>query len=329
MASDNRHTSWSVVVRAMGCFAALVLAAPPALGQVRDQADPAAEAQARQLLVPTGESLKTTEETELTTTAPVAQGPSVVFSGEPLKLPPGETTESLAVKSGAEIMRKLGIVVPAGQRAEAGSREKDEPTTPTQLFDEEQVRRLIGDNPTVVYRVLYDDRVLPDPMIVPWIRNSVVLKDRFDEAVQLISEQKFREGKEALLAIEAEFPNSEYAAKGREIVRRLDEVAASIKPPEKRVETPKTGKAGPTPPPMEIRVDPNIKTTAIGYDSGNPRNSVVFINGESYRIGDAIRHYSDHRVVGVSEDAVTFEVEKLGQKKQITVKVIESDGTKK
>lgn len=293
--------------------AAPVTTAPAAVVPADAEAAKAAE----KLVAPPGAPVQSTENPEVGPGPIAVPTPSVQIAGDKLMVSDEQTSEIVDVKSGAELLKKLNIVAPP-KAVVKGVREVDE-TTPTELFRQEEVRRLLGESPTVVYQVVYDAKPLPDPMIIPWVRNAVVLKERFDEAVALLAQNRLQQGREALLAIITEFPNTEYARQAQELLAKLQEETAQPK------DRPAVVQATPTPAPIQIMVDPNIRVGSILVDAKNPEENRVMINGRAYRAGDVIRGFSNHRVVKVMEGTVVLEVEAMGQRKEFTIPIKRSE----
>ncbi|PKO19938.1 hypothetical protein CVU37_00235 [candidate division BRC1 bacterium HGW-BRC1-1] len=266
--------------------------------------DPSADIEARKRVAPTGTTLNVAGETEETT----ASGPGLrVVEG---KVVVGENdAEAAAVESMAQLIKQLNVV----KAAPVGSREVDE-TTPTQLFDDAQVRALLGEKPTVVYQVVYRDEPIPDPMVVPWVRNVAVLRERFDEAVDLVGRGRVSQGREMLQSIVTEFPDTDYATQARELVKKIDELQT---PQEigQLVATPTTEQT------IDIVVDPNLSIGSILVNPSDPSGSLVMIGGRSYSIGDTPRGFSNHKIMNVSEESVEVEVTVAGKTKLFTLPV--------
>lgn len=292
------------------------LSAPPEFRAAATPTPNPAEETAKKIVPAAGVSLRTTEQSDLGTTEEQAQAPSVRLSGRQLEAADGTTSEQLAVESAADLLTKLKIIAPK-RTANVGEREMDE-TTPTELFNDDEILRLIGKDPTVLYQVVYKATPIPDPMIVPWVRNAVVLKERFDEAIQLLAENKIDQGREALLDIETQFPESEYAVQAREIRERIKTITAQPTPKTTAVQ------ASVTATPMHFTVDPNVRISTVIADPASPEDNRVMINGRMYRIGDTIRDFPNHKVLGINDDVVTLEVEVSGQKKEFAVPVRQS-----
>ena len=268
-----------------------------------DPADEAVDMEAQKIVAPSGAPLTVVDEDAPTTVA----GPAVrMVDG---KLITDAEAEAAAVESMAQLIRQLNV---ARTPRAAGSREMDE-TTPTQLFDDKQVRGLLGDEPTVVYQVVYRDEPIPDPMVVPWIRNVAVLRERFDEAVESLSQGRVSQGREMLGSIVQEFPNTDYAAQSAALIKKIDELQTPQEI-QNLVATP-----GPREP--DIVVDPNLSIGSVLYNPSDPAGSRVMIGGRSYGVGDNPRGFSDHKIVNVTERSVEIEVTRRENTRRFTLPV--------
>ncbi len=283
--------------------------APSAAGEPTPSPDVQAVArEAARKVAPVGIPLQTTEQSELKTTSAMVAGPAVRVVGGKVASAQSEK-EAAAVDSMAQLIRQLNIVRP---QVAVGNREIDE-STPTQRFDEKQVRALLGDSPTVVYQVVYRNTPIPDPMIVPWIRNIAVLKERYDEAIDLLAKGRVTQGREALVSIVNEFPGTDYAGQAQALIRKIDELQTP--------EGIKSVVATPTTSGPDIVVDPNLSIGSVLFNPKNPTESRVMISGRSYGVGDNPRGFPGHRIVGVTDNSVDIQVERQGTKKVFTLKV--------
>jgi hypothetical protein len=309
---------WLVCVAVVG-MASLVAAqkaAPTqAGGELTTQivVSPEAAREAEKLVAPPGAKVQITEGAGLGPGETVVPTPAVQLRGGKLMVGNEQTSQVMDVSSGAELLRKLNIVAPPSA-LRRGAREMDE-TTPTELFRNEELRRLLGESPSVVYEVVYEGKPLPDPMIIPWVRNAMVLRERYEEAVALLAQNRLQQGREALLAIITEFPNTDYARQAQELLKKLEEESAQPKAPTAVVQ------ATPTPAPLQIMVDPAVRVGSILVDARNPDENRVMINGRAYKAGDVIRGFANHRVVKVLDGAVIIEVEAMGQRKEFTIPI--------
>lgn len=268
-----------------------------------------AEEEAQKIVPAPGTVMQSTENSSLGKTGTVAPAPSLNLNNDQLVLKEGETTESVAVKSGAELLKMLGL-----QQREAPKQSDDleinEDTT-NSLFDMSAVERLKGDKPTVVYRVVIEDKPLPDPMIVPWIRQAKMLQERFDKAVAMLASNQVDQGRQELLAIASDFPDSDYAVQARALLKKLDDLSKEEMPqPVIKEETTVT-----------VELSPNIQVGTIIVDPNDPAGSRAMISGRMYKVGDVINSAPGHRLVGISQTAVKIEVEQSGLKQTFDVPV--------
>ncbi len=313
MRLSKNFKTWSILYAAVVAFGAGAVAETTSpMGTKTDASDSGmvsneAAKEAAKLVAPPGARVRLAEDQPeaVIPAAPVkVEGDNVVVSN-------ASTSEVVEAKSGAELLKTLGLIAPPSQKRR-GDREIDE-TSGTRLFDNSEIRRLLGESPTVVYQVVYEEKPLPDPMIIPWVRNAVILKERLDEAVALLGNGRVQEGRQALLAIISEFPNSEIAQQAQAILQKLE--TDVLKPEGAQAMV----RATPTPPPVQIMVDPNVRISSILIDSRDPNENRVMINGRAYKAGDVIRGFSNHRVISVREGAVVIEVEAAGQRREFTI----------
>lgn len=239
----------------------------------------------------------------------VPEGGETSVTTEKPNTPDAVVTESLAIKSGGDLLVKLNIVAP--RKITPDSERESAETTPTQLIDTTQFERLLGQKPTVLYQVVYQGIALPDPMVIPWIKNEKVLRERFEDAVQMLAEQKIPQAKDALQAIESDFPESEPAKQAREILKKLEDYRKTT------AQAPKPGaKVVGTPAPAEPQPSVNLHIGSAVVVPGKPEDSMVMINQRGYKAGEVVRGLENHKVVRIGENSVTIEVEEKGRTKQ-------------
>lgn len=267
--------------------------------------------EAAQRIVPApGTQMQSTEDGTLVSAGgTVAAAPSLQVDENEVVLKDGETTETLAVASGAELLRLLGLQLRRDQGT--GPSELEE-TTATALFDVGAVRRLKGAEPTVVYRVVVDDTPLPDPMIVPWIRQAKLLQERFDRAVQLLGQNRVEAGRQELIGIMTDFPDTDYAKQAQALLAKLDDLSQPVAGPTVQVEDE---------PEVVVELSPNVSIGTVVVDPQDSSNNRAMIGGRAYKVGDSINAVSNHRVVGITDSVVQIEVEQSGVKKIFDVPV--------
>jgi hypothetical protein len=280
--------------------------ATPASGSATDYT---ADQSAQKIVPAPGTVLQSTQDSSLGRTEAIAPAPSLQLNNDQLILKEGETTETVAVKSGAELLRMLGI-----QKKEvkpAAELEMTEDTSNT-LFDVSAIERLKGSKPTVVYRVVVENTPLPDPMIVPWIRQAKLLQERFDKAVAMLGNNQVEQGRQELLAIATDFPDSDYAVQSLGLLKKLEDINRTEMPKPVIQEDKAT---------VTVELSPNIQVGTVIVDPADPTGNRVMINGHTYKVGDEIKGVTGHHLVGISENVVKIEVEQSGLKQTFDVPV--------
>lgn len=263
------------------------------------QADADAVKAASSIVAPAGAPMASTEFTSTQATAPTPPEIKPVTDAEIQK----------AAKDGADLIRILGLVPTTRGPEPLNAQDRE-------LFEqEEKARELLGDNPTVVYRIKFGEETLPDPMIVPWIEQASKLKDRFEQAVNSIAANKLSEARSELLAISTEFPDSEWGIQSALLLKKLENLKEGQTPVV--ADTPKT---------PEIVLDGPVKPTTILFDASNPDQSRVMILGRAYKVGQAIRQHPDHIVKAVRPNEIDIEVSRNNASKVFTIPVRQNAG---
>lgn len=264
--------------------------------------DSSADEAAQKIVPVPGTQMQSTEGGSLSSDAgTVAAEPSLKVDADQVVLKDGQSTEALAVSSGAELLKLLGLQ--RSKKTESTSSELDESTTST-LFDVDAIRRLKGSDPTVVYRVVINDTPLPDPMIVPWIRQAKLLQERFDRAVQYLGENKVDDGRQELLAIISDFPDTDYATQARALLGKLDDLNKPVAIPTAPMTEEKTT--------ITVELSPNVQIGTVIVDPQNPTGNRAMIGGRAYKTGDPISGIPSHKVVSINENVVQIEVQQSG-----------------
>lgn len=271
--------------------------------------DKSADDAARRIVPAPGTQMQSTEGGTLDNSAAVAAEPSLKVEEGGVVLQDGESTETLAVNSGAELLKLLGVQM----KKKSGDEplESDESTT-SSLFDVDAIRKLKGSEPTVIYRVVIDETPLPDPMIVPWIRQAKLLQERFDKAVQLLGENRVDEGRGELLGIITDFPDSDYARQSQALLTKLEDLSQPVAPQVVQEDKEAT---------VTVELSPNVQIGAVIVDPENPVGNRVMIGSKAYSTGDEISGIPGHRVIGITDSVIQIEVEQSGIKKIFDVPV--------
>jgi hypothetical protein len=314
MTSNNRRSSVSASAGFLKYLAVAVTAAGiqlPVSAQIEIAVDtttaglprntePAALSAVKSLVARAGSAMSSTEFGSYAASAPA---PPQIRSVD-------EAEIRQAARDGADLIRILGLV-PTKDGPRLGS-ELDR-----ELFEqEEKARELLGDNPTVVYRIKLGEETLPDPMIVPWIEGALRLQDRFEQAVNLIAGNKLMDARRELLDISTAYPDSEWGVQAATLLKKLDNLR----------EDPKSAITEEKPKTVEITLDGPVKPTTMLFDSVNPAQSRVMILGRAYRVGQSIRQHPDHFVKEIRASEIDIEVRRDNVTKVFTISVRPSAG---
>lgn len=101
---------------------------------------------------------------------------------------PAASHASVPLKGIEQYLAKLGITLSSNtsqddQKTDLGREsEEDEAMLATDLFKQDGLRRLLGDEP----RFIYDPAERPDPMLVPWVRRAAIFKEFSEVAEALV-----------------------------------------------------------------------------------------------------------------------------------------------
>ncbi|MBX7244206.1 MAG: hypothetical protein K1X53_01835 [Candidatus Sumerlaeaceae bacterium] len=278
------------------------------------------EKSAEKMVAPPNATGTSTENPELAPPAPVADGGQPVAENAETSVPsmadtsgpvPAQNVDPKDLKAAETILKNARISPVKRDRPQDGY-ESDE-TTPTQLFDDANARKMLSEEPTVVYQVVYQGIPLPDPMIIPWLKNRQVLKEKFDEAVDLLAQGQLVSARQKFLGIANEFPDTDFAKQALQLITDIDRFM------------PKNQVLPPAPAPVvvvtNIELDSNVKVSSVLIDNNNPAESLVMINGRGYKVGDTVRGFANHKVTGIEEGMVRIEVGVGGKTKEFEVPV--------
>jgi len=89
-----------------------------------------------------------------------------------------------------------------GTSAAQIQKESEEPEKPVNILDRPEVRRLLKDSPSFIY----NPKDLKDPMIVPWIRNTLLVKEFLDTMEEHLKRNRAQEAQTILRQIEELLP---------------------------------------------------------------------------------------------------------------------------
>jgi hypothetical protein len=107
-----------------------------------------------------------------------------------------------------------------GPKTDVG-KEIEEPRSPNKLFQSEQdIERLLGTKP----RFVYDPKDFPDPMIIPWIRRDVLVREILDVARKQAAQGNFATAKELLTRALRDYPDSRHISAVRDEIKKIEDM---------------------------------------------------------------------------------------------------------
>jgi hypothetical protein len=180
-------------------------------------------------------------------------------------------------------------------------RESDEdPTKPDAIFSDQGTReKLLGKAPKFVYIP-----VGQDPMIIPWIREQIVVKEKMDDALRLLEEAKKTKTLEpaqaaldALREIQTKYPNNDKANEVAALAQTIETFLAS--PPDEGY-GPASTKA---PLPEWVRKN----TTGVVLDRNTPSESIVLVGDFLLKRGDRVERFPAVVVKDILPQRVIYE----------------------
>jgi hypothetical protein len=200
--------------------------------------------------------------------------------------------------------------------------ESEEPQTPPNILENPQVRNLL--NPKSVF--IYNPRDLKDPMIVPWVRHSLLVKEFLGTLEKRIGEartdpRKIQEAKSIIKQIEELLPDvsdMELKKKSEDRLVKLQETLLQMESEPKGtlpIETPLP------PPSPEIVIPTWIKTNFSGV-IWHPKaeDRIALIGDEILKEGQKIPKYPDAVVQKINPTSVVIsfrgKTEELSVEKQ-------------
>jgi hypothetical protein len=171
-------------------------------------------------------------------------------------------------------------------------KESEEPALPKTLFKtKDDVRKLLGDEP----RFVYNPQRLPDPMIIPWVRREVIVREILELAREKLKEGKLKEAKQSLEQALKEYPESRYINEVRGELERIQKMLAGGYGPE-GVRTPQ----------VVLPQWVASHTAGVIVDQGNPAQSVVLVGDAILRVGDKVPNYEEVVVDDIKQKEVIF-----------------------
>lgn len=216
-------------------------------------------------------------------------------------------TDQLQVANASELLRLLGVM-PEKEKVESDERHQNLSAV---AISDSAVKRILGDNPAILYRVMDEEDPLIDPMIIPWIRNAVILRETLDEANALLAEGLVSQACEIWTLLANRFPDSDEGKIAKESLAKIQQLRSAAEA-KQSMDSKTTGttslldRAGAE---EAVELDKNIKLSLVVEDIEHPQNSYVMFGEKLYRNGDEIAgYYPKHIIKRVWEDSVEIEV---------------------
>ena len=171
-------------------------------------------------------------------------------------------------------------------------KESEEPEMPETLFrTKEDVRKLLGEEPKFVY----DPGDLPDPMIIPWVRREVIVRELIEMAQEKINEGYLQEAKKYLEEVLREYPGSRHIKEARTELNRVKKMLAEGYGPD-----------GVRRPRFVLPSWVVSNTSGVIVDKQDPTQSVVLVGDEILRNGEPVPDYDEVVVDEIKEKEVVY-----------------------
>lgn len=225
-------------------------------------------------------------------------------------------TEQLAVANSAELLKLLGVL--PQDLAQKKSNEKNERIDAA--VSEQQFQQMLGANPRVIYRTKENHETFTDPMIIPWIRNAVIVREMLYEVNLLLAAGKVTQACTVLKDIATKYPDTEETQYAKDTLVKIQQLRDKADA-QKLVAMQPEGESM-AHPVVEIVLDPNLVINSVMQDIQHPQDSIVIINGKLYHVGDEISGtFPKHYIKLVKEDSIVIEVKASNTSKEFTINV--------
>lgn len=206
-----------------------------------------------------------------------------------------EVEDMLQGRMDAAAPGTVGLPQAGGRQSGGGpninlGRESQDTGQVANLFEDPEVRRMLGDNPRFIYGALRS----PDPMIFPPVRNAAIYAELTAEAERLIKQGKLEEAQQCYKRI-LDLNDKRYALEMRNKIAQLNNrmgAARMILEDEAMI---------------DVKLPPWVRTNTRGilYDETDP---MVLVGDYTLRIGDPVPSHPEVRVEAVTKRTVTYRV---------------------
>jgi hypothetical protein len=162
------------------------------------------------------------------------------------------------------------------------------------LFDNPEIRRLLGDNP----RFIYNPAGKPDPMLVPWVRDAVIFEELSMIAAGMLANNQTAEAKQVYHRI-IEMKNPRYTVVAQACLAQImtaEEVATTAA---QNVDQPV--------PEAQIQLPEWVNSNTSGVIVSPGRN-LCLVGDFMLHVGDNLPNYPEVTVAGITSDTVTYSI---------------------
>ncbi|MBN1899720.1 hypothetical protein JW926_00175 [Candidatus Sumerlaeota bacterium] len=196
--------------------------------------------------------------------------------------------------------------------------ESQEPENPPNILEDPQVRNLLNPKPVFIY----NPRDLKDPMIVPWVRHTLLVKEFLITLEKRLGEartdpRKIQEAKSIIRQIEELLPDVsdlELKKKSEDKLSKLQEILLQLESEPKAIVPVDT----PIAPPTEIQIPTWIKANFAGVIwHPNVEERIALIGDEILKEGQKVPKYPDAVVQKINPTSVVISYR--GKTEEITV----------
>ncbi len=204
------------------------------------------------------------------------------------------TTGVAAPAGGAGALAALQGPKSESGKISLGLESEDAPVMATDLFQQPEIRQMLGDEP----RFVYNPNGRPDPMLLPWVRNEAIFKELSAQAEALEEAGEY----DAAIAL---YQRIQRMGDPRFNLIAQDKIMAIAQAQAAQVQSAMAEAYVP-----EIKVElPNwVAENTTGVIVGEDR-SLCLVGDFMLAEGEALPNYPEVRVAAISDKLVTYQVQ--------------------
>lgn len=205
------------------------------------------------------------------------------------------------------------LTLPAAKQS---NKESDEPKQADNLMDNPEVRRLINQTPTFIY----NPRDLKDPMIIPWVRNSLLVREYLQILQSNIKNKKVNEARSFIDQISQLLPDITDAELRKNAETQISLAKQEIeKITAAPVEIPQPGEQVARPVETPVIVMPSWIKSHVGgvMWSSKSDERIVLIGDDLLKEGQALSKYPDAVVQRINPNSVVISYRGISEEIQV------------